>query len=428
MLFKFVKRLGSIQDLRAWKDVSASRDVSPPTTKTAEQHSECWPATTPTYHIPSTMRAHYLDNFNTPYVLRDHVPVPVPTHPYDVLIRVDAASYCHTDFVLASGKMSSVEKPVFPHVGCHEFTGTVVALPPNPAQVDFRPGDRVGVSCRSYHSCGVCAECVEDNSPDSDPKGHSVLCPQTKTLGIGIPGGWREYALVDSRQLAAIPLGLSQVDAAPLMCAGLTIYAAIKKAGLKPGQRIGIMGCGGGLGHLGLQYATAMGLKVYGVENSDEPLALARSLKNISGATIIDARTTTAAEVIAPIGIEDHRAIPGQFGLDAVIILPESQKAFQYGVDMLKNHGKCVVVSFPPEGFQTSSLDLIFRDITFVGNVSGTIKQLREMVNFSAEHGIRAQVKVFPFEQLNALVETYLSGHGGKLVMDFHCPGENTPP
>ncbi|OKL59001.1 hypothetical protein UA08_05462 [Talaromyces atroroseus] len=427
MLSRFVKRLSSRQDLRGWKEISSHKDAAPtaPATATAEYKISRNPMDV-TYELPSTMKAQYLDDFNTPYVLRDGVPVPVPTHPYDVLIRVDAASYCHTDFVLASGRMSSVEKPVFPHVGCHEFSGTVVALPPNSVQADFKIGDRVGASCRPYHACGECVECVEESTPDSDPKGSSVLCPLIKSHGIGIPGGWQEYVLVDSRQLALIPPGLTQVEAAPLMCAGVTIFAAIKKTGLKPGQRIGIIGCGGGLGHLGLQYATALGFKVYGVENSDRPLALAKSLNNISGATIVDARMTTAAEAIASIGVEDGRAIPGQFGLDAVIILAESQTAFQYGVDMLKNHGKCVVVSFPPGGFHTSSLDLIFRDITFVGNVSGSIKQLREMTQFSAKHGIKAQMKIFQFEQLNELVETYLSGHGGKLVIDYHL-SDNSP-
>lgn len=431
-MLKFVKRLGSRQDLRGWKEISnknsahkdvpstASSDSSPSFRNHKSMAATYEIPSDVAYDIPSTMKAQQLDDYNTPYVFRDNVPVPTPTHPYDLLVRVDAAGYCHTDYVLASGHMSSVEQPVFPHTGCHEFAGTVVALPPHSAQSDFKLGDRVGVSCRPYHACGECAECLEEDTPDSDPRGYSVLCPTVKSHGIGIPGGFQEYVLVDSRQLTIIPPGLSQVEAAPLMCAGVTIYAAIKKTGLKPGQRIGIIGCGGGLGHLGLQYATAMGLRVYGVENADKPLALARGLKNVPGARIIDARTTTAAEAIAHISTEDRRPIPGQFGLDAVIILPESQQAFQYGVDMLKNHGKCVVVSFPPEGFHTSSLDLIFRDITYVGNVSGSTKQLREMTAFSAKHGIKAQIDTFPLEQLNRLVEAYLSGHGGKLVVDYH--------
>ncbi|KAH8693220.1 putative alcohol dehydrogenase [Talaromyces proteolyticus] len=366
------------------------------------------------------MKVQHLYAFNTPYVFREDVPVPRPTHAYDLLIQVDAASYCHTDHVLASGEMATVEMPPFPLVGCHEYSGTVVGLPPNSAQTEFKIGDRVGVSSRAYHPCGTCVECIEENTPDSDPKGYSVLCPHVKTNGIGMDGGWREYALVDARQVTPIPSGLTQVEVAPLMCAGITIYSAIKRTELEPGQRIGIVGCGGGLGHLGLQYATAMGLKVYGVDNADTALALARGLRNISGATIIDARTQTAPEAIAPISKEDNIAFPGQFGLDAVIILPESQKAFQYGIDMLKNHGKCIVVSFPRQGLHVSSQDLIFRDIKFMGSLSGTNKQLREMTQFSAKHGIKPEIKTFPLEKLNELVDTYNAGHGGKLVIDQH--------
>ncbi|CRG85141.1 hypothetical protein PISL3812_02269 [Talaromyces islandicus] len=369
--------------------------------------------------LPSTMKAQHLDSYNTPYVLRDGVSVPTAAHPYDLLIRVDAASYCHTDHVLASGHMAAVEQPDFPHVGCHEFSGTVVGLPSNPAQTEFKPGDRIGVASRAYHPCGTCVECQEEKTPLSDPKGYSVLCPHVKTVGIGIDGGWREYAVVDSRQVTLIPEGLSQIEAAPLMCAGFTIYSAIQKAGLSRGQRLGIVGCGGGLGHLGLQYATAMGLKVYGIDNSDSALTIVRGLKNITGATIVDARTQTAAEVIAPIAEEDGQKFPGQFGLDGVIILAESQKAFQYGVDMLKNHGNCVVVSFPQQGFHISSMDMIFRDIHFMGSLMGTNKQLRNMVRFSAEHGVKPVLKTFPLEKLNDLVDEYKTGHGGKLVIDF---------
>lgn len=373
-----------------------------------------------TFELPVTMKAQHLDAFNTPYVLRENVPVPDPAHPYDLLIRVDAASYCHTDHVVATGEMAASRNASFPLVGCHEYTGTVVKLPADSSQTEIKIGDRVGVSSRAYHPCGKCVECLEENTPDSDPKGYSVYCPHVKTNGISMDGGWREYALVDSRQVAPIPSGLTQVEAAPLMCAGITIYAAIKKTGLKPGQRLGIIGCGGGLGHLGLQYATVLGLKVYGVDNSDTALALVRNLNNISEATIIDSRTQTAAEAIAPIAKEDENTNPGQFGLDAVIILPESQKAYQYGVDMLKDHGLCIVVSFPKQGFVVSTQDLVFRDIRVIGSLSGSNKLLREMTRFSAEHSIKPETNTFPLEKLNDLVHAYELGQAGKLVIDFH--------
>jgi D-arabinose 1-dehydrogenase-like Zn-dependent alcohol dehydrogenase len=364
------------------------------------------------------MKAQHLDAFNTPYTLRTSLPVPKPTHPHDLLIQVDAASYCHTDYVLASGEMPP-NPPSFPHVGCHEYAGTVVALPDNPASTDIALGARVGVGSRAYRPCGSCAECLDDSSPDSDPKGYSVYCPHIKTNGIGIDGGWQEYALVDARQVAPLPSSLTSVAAAPLMCAGVTIYAAIKKAGLQAGQRIGIVGCGGGLGHLGLQYATKMGLKVYGIDNADRPLALARGLSNIPDAKIVDSRSETAPQVVARIGAEDNKTVSAEMGLDAVIILPESQPAFQYGVDLLRNHGKCVVVSFPQKGFHLSSHDLVFRDITIIGSLVGTNKILREMVEFSAEHGIKAVVKTYPLDKLNQLVEEYKGGYGGKLVVDY---------
>jgi len=363
------------------------------------------------------MKAQCLEAFNTPYVLREQ-PLPSFTSPYDLLIKVDAASYCHTDAVLAAGEMLP-NPPSFPHVGCHEFAGTVVAIAPDavPPATGFRPGDRVGVSSRAFHPCGVCDECLDDSSPDSDPPGYSAYCPAQKSNGISMDGGFREYAVVDSRQVAPIPDGLTAVETAPLMCAGVTIYAALKKCGLKPGQRVGIVGCGGGLGHLGLQFAVKMGYEVFGIDNGNGPLALARGLN--TGARIIDARVEDAEEIARQVGLSDGKNHRGEMGLDAVIILPESQKAFDYGINLLKNHGKCVVVSFPKAGFHLSSRDLVFRDITVVGSLVGSNKTTKEMLEFCDRHNIRAIVKRYPLSKLNDLVADYHQGGGGKLVVDM---------
>lgn len=309
--------------------------------------------------------------------------------------------------------------PSFPHVGCHEFAGTVVAVASDalPPATGFRPGDRVGVSTQAFHPCGTCDECLDDKGPDSDPPGYSVYCPASKGSGISMDGGFREYAIVDARQVAPIPAGLSAVDTAPLMCAGVTIYAALKKCGLTPGQRVGIVGCGGGLGHLGLQFAVKMGLDVLGIDNADEPLELARGLN--TGGRIVDARVEEAEEVARQVGLSDSKKHQGEMGLDEVIILPESQKAFDYGVKLLKSHGKCVVVSFPKAGFHLSSRDLVFRDITVVGSLVGSNKVLREMLEFSDRHNIRAMLKRYPLSKLNDLVAEYHQGGGGKLVVDM---------
>lgn len=369
-------------------------------------------------NVPREMKAQFLDAFNSPYVLRS-TNVPPITSPHDVLIKVDAASYCHTDAVLAAGQMPPYP-PSFPHIGCHEFAGTVVALPPNPSSSSLQIGDRVGVPGRSFHPCGACFECASgptSGDPDADPPGYSVYCPHSHNNGISAPGGFREYAVVDSRQVAPIPDGMAAVDAAVLMCAGVTVYAALKRCGLKPQQRVGILGCGGGLGHLGLQFAVAMGLKVVGIDNADAPLLLAKNVAK--DARIVDARIEEASAVVTQLGEEDGKQDRGDMGLDAVIVLPESQRAFDYGVALLRNHGKCVVVSFPEQGFHISARDVVFRDISILGSLVGSNKALREMLQFAAQHEVRASVKTFPLSRLNDLVAEYHRGCGGKLAIDL---------
>ncbi|KAI1493472.1 GroES-like protein [Biscogniauxia mediterranea] len=380
--------------------------------------------------LPRFMRAQFLDAFKTPYVLRD-TPLPAISSPHDVLVKVDAASYCHTDAVLAAGQMLP-NPPEFPHVGCHEFAGTIVAVAPN-SDIPFRPGDSVGVPGRSFHPCGTCFECVAGptpGDPDGDPPGYSAFCPHSKNNGISGPGGFREYAVVDSRQIAPIPDGMSAVDASVLMCAGITVYNALKRCGLKPGQRLGIIGCGGGLGHLGLQFTAKMGLRVVGVDNADAPLQIAREIAARegpgAGVKIVDARVEDANDVATQLGREDGKQDRGDMGIDAVIILPESQKAFDYGIALLRNHGKCVLVSFPERGFHISAHDVVFRDISIVGSLVGSNKTLRETLRFAAKHNVRAKIKTFPLSKLNDLVAEYHKGQGGKLVIDMNLPdGEN---
>lgn len=369
--------------------------------------------------LPTEMKAQFLEEFNSPYVLRS-VPLPKLIEPNDLLIKVDAASYCHTDAVLAAGQMPPYPRS-FPHIGCHEFAGTIVALPDSENSdtkaSKFKLGDKVGVPGRSFHPCGSCFECQDTAGDDSDPSGYSVYCPKSGNNGISTDGGFREYAIVDARQVARMPDALTAVETAPLMCAGVTVYAALKKCRLPPGGRVGIMGCGGGLGHLGLQFAVKMGYKVVGVDNADGPLRLARGLE--TGARIVDARSEEAEEVAKQVGLEDKKTERGHMGLDAVLILPESQRAFDYGVKLLRNHGKCVVVSFPTNGFQLSSQDVVFRDISVVGSLVGSNKILQEMLEFAAKYDVRAIVKPYALSKLNDLVDAYHQGGGGKLVIDM---------
>lgn len=370
------------------------------------------------------MQAQYLEAYKEPYKLRS-VPIPQPSEPHDILIRVDAASYCHTDYVLAEGQMPGLPKS-FPHVGCHEFAGTVVSHFENPSKQAsaFETGARVGVPGRSFHACGDCFECRNERVEDPiamDEGGYSVNCISAENNGLSKDGGFAEYAVVDARQLAPIPDTLTAVETAPLMCAGVTIYGALKRSGLKAGDRVGILGAGGGLGHLGLQYGVKMGYKVLGIEAADEPLKLAQHVASRLDPRpyIVDARKRKAADVVQEIGGQDGKKTLGEMGLDAVIVLPESQAAFDYGITLLKSHGTCVVVSFPEKGFHVNSRDIVFRDIRIIGSLVGSNKVLREMLEFSAEHGVRALSTSFPLEKLNELVSEYLKAQGGKLVVDM---------
>lgn len=260
-----------------------------------------------------------------------------------------------------------------------------------------------------------------------DDEGYSSYCGKAGNNGISVDGGFREYAVVDARQVAPLPSAVTPVEAAPLMCAGVTIYGALKRCQpeLGPGGTVGIIGCGGGLGHLGLQFASKMGYQVVGIDNTDVALALSREFdQGVPGSStvdIFDARQVGADQVVEQVGQRraDKEGTSKIVGLDAVIILPEAQPAFDYGMKLLRNHGKCVVVSFPEKGFHMSARDLVFRDITIVGSLIGSNKMLREMLGFAAVHDIKAKVKAFPLAQLNDLVAAYHRGEGGKLVVDL---------
>jgi len=371
------------------------------------------------------MRAQVLETFNTPYKLQN-VPKPAPPEDTDLLIQVLAASYCHTDAVFASGAMW----PTLPRVGSHEFAGRIIAMGARVSPLlNLAVGTSVVVPGRAYRPCGTCQECREN---DGDPDGYGVWCTKAGNLGLSRDGGFQDFCLVDSRQVAPIPHGMTAVDTAPLMCAGLTIWNALETAGVRPtegggsGMKIAILGAGGGLGHLGIQFAAKMGCEVVAIDAGDGPLDLVREV--ISGlgeevgakVTVVDARSEKAEEVRRAVcGESSDPDLEGEKGCDGALILPESQKALDFGVKLLRNHGTCVMVSFPQEGFHIQPRDLVFRHIKMVGVLVGRNRQLRAMLNFAAKHGVRAKTRTYSLERLNDLVDDYHHGVGGKLVVDM---------
>lgn len=363
------------------------------------------------------MQAAVLEQFGQPYVLKQ-IPRPTPPKSHDILIKVLAASYCHTDAVFASGALSKD----LPRVGCHEFAGEVVSLGADvSASLNLSPGARVGVPGRAYNPCTTCYECTHS---EKDPMGYSPFCPHAGNLGLTKDGGFQEYCLVDSRQVTKIPDGLPATQVAPLMCAGLTVWAALHHEKLSQAKKIAILGAGGGLGHLGVQFAAHLGFSVLAIDANDSSLDFLRGIKEQLGPAgdkvhVADIRETSIQSMQAMMGEARDDLPPTELGLDAAIILPESQAAFDSGMKLLKNHGTMVIVSFPEKGFHFSAHDLVFRDITLVGSLVGRNYQLSEMLSFCGKHGISAAVRTFPFSQINALVEEYHKGVSGKLVIDM---------
>jgi D-arabinose 1-dehydrogenase-like Zn-dependent alcohol dehydrogenase len=372
----------------------------------------------------SKMRAQVLEKFNAPYVFKDDFPKPQNPTGKDVLVQVLAASYCHTDAVFASGSMWQD----LPRVGSHEFAGKIVALGPDvDPSLGLAVGKSVGVPGRAYHPCGKCYECLHN---DGDPEEYGVWCKKAGNLGLSRDGGFQEFALADSRQVAPMPAGLTSVDTAPLMCAGLTIWNALEQTGVKleegggKGMQIAISGAGGGLGHLGVQFAARLGCDVVAIETGDKQLVLLDSIIQELGedgkrVKIMDARKVKAEDARIAVSGKPEPMLEGEKGCDGVLILPESQKAFEYGMKLLKDHGVCVCVSFPIDGLHMNPRDLVFRHIKMTGVLVGRNRQLRSMLNFAAAHGVRAKSTTYPLEKLNELVANYHKAEGGKLVIDM---------
>ncbi|KIW96842.1 uncharacterized protein Z519_02233 [Cladophialophora bantiana CBS 173.52] len=376
------------------------------------------------------MRAQVLERFNAPYTFTTTHPEPPPPQGHELLVHVQAASYCHTDAVFASGAMQQG----LPRVGSHEFSGVVEKMGPDAEKIaeakGLKVGSLVGVPGRAFNACGQCKECTEN---DGDMKGYGVWCTRAGNLGLTKDGGFQEWCLVDVRQVARVPdVGnMRAVDIAPLMCAGVTVWNALETAGVDvsggkengEGKYVAILGAGGGLGHLGVQFAARLGWNVVAVDTTPAMGMLKEVVEGLGEdgkrVTTVDVLKESVDDAKKRIFGEAEKGLEGEKGCDSSIILPESQAAFDFGMSVLKNHGTCVCVSFPKDGWKFKPGDLVFRHIKLLGVLTGRNRQLQAMVDFAAKTGVRAKIRTYPLEKLNELVEDYHRGVGGKLVVDM---------
>ncbi|KAI0535882.1 GroES-like protein [Xylaria digitata] len=330
---------------------------------------------TSTTSLPLEMRALQVTKFNAPYELRT-IPVPTPG-PQDLLVKIAVASYCHTDSMVAAG----IFKSKLPQTASHEGSGTVVAV--GDAVSSFKIGDRVMCGI-PLHPCGECEDCTGPS------EGHRQYCARNGGhIGVTTHGCAADFVIADARTTTKLPDSVTFLSAAPLACAGRTVYRAVLQTQLKPGQWVSIVGSGGGLGHLGIQFARAMGLKVIGIDARGEGLALSRDY----GADVIVDGRREKADVVKKV-----QSVTGGKGADSTIVLAEHTEALAAAIT--KMHGTVVQVA-QPGNISVPFHEIIFRDIRFKGTLVASPEESESMMKCIAQHGIK--VSTNPFHGLDKI-------------------------
>jgi propanol-preferring alcohol dehydrogenase len=336
------------------------------------------------------MRAAVVTNFDAPLELRE-APVPVPTD-YEVLIKVASCGVCHTDLHAARGDWPV--KPTLPFIPGHEVTGSVAAV--GPGVTNLKEGDRVGVPWL-HSACGRCEYCLS---------GRETLCPHQTNTGYSVDGGFAEYLVAPAAFAAPIPDQLGFDDAAPILCAGVTTYKGLKETDAQPGDWVVISGVGG-LGHVAVQYAVAMGYRVIAVDVSNDKLDLARAL----GAEI-----TLNAKRVDPAD-EVQRLIGGAHG---ALVTAVSPAAFSQAIGMLRRGGTVSLVGLPPGSFQTPIFDVVLKRLTIRGSIVGTRADLAEALAFAARGKVRVTFETQPLEAINQVFERLSAGDiNGRVVLQL---------
>jgi propanol-preferring alcohol dehydrogenase len=341
--------------------------------------------------MAKTMHAAVVVEFGKPLVFRDYdIPSPGPGQ---ILVKTEACGVCHTDLHAANGDWPV--KPTPPFTPGHEGIGLVAALGAGVTIV--KEGDRVGVPWL-YSACGHCEYCLT---------AWETVCAEAEFGGYTRNGGFAEYIIADPNYVAHIPKGLTAKQAAPLICAGITTYKGIKQTDARPGEWVVISGIGG-LGHLAVQYAKAMGLQVCAVDVDEGKLAHATRL----GADFVV--NATHGDPVAAV----KKATDG--GAHGVLITAASLPAFKQGVAMTRKKGTCVLVGLPPGDFPLPLFDVVANCITVRGSFVGNREDMAETLAFAAQGKVRADIELQPLSAINDVFTRLGQGEvASRVVLDF---------
>jgi propanol-preferring alcohol dehydrogenase len=336
------------------------------------------------------MKAAVVHAFGQPLEIRE---VPVPTPGYgQILVKIAASGVCHTDLHAADGDWPV--KPNPPFIPGHEGVGYVVGVGAGVTHV--KEGDRVGVPWL-YSTCGHCEHCLG---------GWETLCEKQENSGYSVNGGFAEYTLADANYVGKLPDNVGFIEIAPILCAGVTVYKGLKMTETKPGQWVVISGIGG-LGHMAVQYAKAMGLNVAAVDIDDSKLDLARRL----GAEVtVNARHHDPAAYL-------KEAIGGAHG---ALVTAVSPIAFKQAMGMTRRGGTIALNGLPAGEFPISIFDMVLNGTTVRGSIVGTRQDLQEALDFAGEGKVKATVSTEKLENVNAVFDRMREGQiEGRVVIDM---------
>jgi D-arabinose 1-dehydrogenase-like Zn-dependent alcohol dehydrogenase len=298
--------------------------------------------------------------------------------PEQVRIRVSACGICHSDMLVKEGHM-----PVaYPRIPGHEAVGTVDVV--GHAVTTWKAGDRVGVGWHGGH-CFVCDPCR---------RGYFQLCDTALVTGLTHDGGYAEYMIASQHALARVPDNLKFFDAAPLMCAGITTFNALRNSGAQAGDLVAVQGIGG-LGHLGIQFANKLGFRTAAISRGKSKEKLAREL----GADLyLDGAESSISEQLTALG-----------GARAILATAPNSKAMAELIGGLGPNGTLIIAAAPGDSMEVSALQLILRKRSILGWYSGHARDSEDTLNFSALRGVLPRVEVFPLDKVNEAYERMVS-------------------
>lgn len=308
----------------------------------------------------------------------------------EVLVKIEACGVCHTDLHAAHGDWPV--KPKLPLIPGHEGVGVVTEV--GEGVTNIKVGDRVGIPWL-FSACGECEYCLT---------GRETLCPDQENGGYSVDGAYAEFCKAPANYVAKIPDHVDPVEIAPILCAGVTTYKALKVSEAKPGDWVAIYGIGG-LGHVALQYAKAMGFNVIAVDIQDEKLQLAEKLG--ADITINGMQVNPVEAILERVG-----------GVQAAISVAVTKKAFEQAYQSVKRGGTLVVVGLPHDNLPIPIFDTVLNGVTVRGSIVGTRKDMQEALEFAAQGKVKTKIETASLHSINEVFEKMEKGQiNGRIVL-----------